>query len=346
MLASSLHNLSPQNARAVSNLLETHTPIHTQWMSPYSLTLWLYRIMASISGGQMPFPMIQAWQNGDQVLGVSLMQSDPFMTFRRYLIDFTLDPALENPHAIEIDFLDALFQFTQRRGVKFIVSELSPLRTDRMNLLKHQGFQLALQDHYFYLKTSFIQDAVLLPSTGETALRQAGYKRLMPSHYKVVCEHYNQQLPLIWKQALGKLPQHFKPTPHTERWWLASEENEAHCRILVEIKAPVESHPHVWQVWILPPSHQVVNLASILGLFEGYIRSQDAHAILRLQVSHTQTLFKEDLLHYAEEATEELRLCFIKELKARPRSGVPLHVAPPFLNLDGASPAYGMSSKG
>jgi hypothetical protein len=345
----SLHTLSSINAATVAKLLDAQGFQATQWMSARSPKLWLYTILASLSGGQMPFPLIQAWQKGDRVLGVSIVQSDPFMTFRRYLIGFDVDASFEDALAIQGDFLDALFQFHQKRGVRFILAELSPSNTARLNLLKHQGFQVALQDYYYYLPNP-LTDPVTPSAEGETALRQAGYKRVMPAHYRIVCEHYNQQLPVLWKQALSKLPQHFKGKPNTERWYLPLQKNETKqnataCKVLVEIKAPVDMSSHVWHLWILAPLHQVVDAKGIVTLFASYIRMQDPLAVIRLQVNQSQAGFKEGVDAFLQEAIEEKSICLIKELKPRPRSGIQLHVPSPQLGLDGASPAFGMKTQ-
>jgi hypothetical protein len=341
----SLHTLSPQNAVAVAELLQAQGFTATQWMSPYSPQLWLYTCLVGFSGGQMPFPLIQAWQQGQAVLGVSFMQSDPFMTFRRYLTGFDVDASLENPLAIEVAFLEALFQFNQKRGVRFILAELSPLNTERLNLLKHQGFQVAMHNAYFYVPKSLIEGE---PESveGETGLRQAGYKRVMSPHYAVVCDHYNQQLPVLWKQALSKLPQHFKSKSNVERWYLPlqGQRKTQVCGVLVEIKAPVQSS-HVWNLWILAPLHQVVDAKGIITLFARYIYTLDAQAVIRLQVNPIQTALKDGVEAFLQEAVEEQSICLIKELKARPRSGIQLHVPTPQLGLDGASPAFGMKTR-
>ncbi|MCE2930445.1 MAG: hypothetical protein LW809_03530 [Vampirovibrionales bacterium] len=341
----SLHTLSSKNAPMVAKLLEAQGFQATQWMSPLSPKLWLYTLLATLSGGQMPFPHIQAWQKENTVLGVSIMQSDPFMTFRRYLTGFDVEASLENASAIESDFLEALFQFNQTRGVRYILVELSPLDTIRLNLLKHQGFQVALQDAFYDVPSSLIETPPR--SEGETALRQAGYKRVMPAHYKAVCDHYNQQLPLLWKQALGKLPQHFKAKPNTERWYLPldAEQDASACKVLVDIKAPVDPSSHVWNLWILAPLHQVVDAKGIVTLFASYIRTHDALAVIRLQVNQSQTALKEGVEAFLQEAVEEQSICLIKELKARPRSGIKVHVPSPHLGLDATSPAFGMKTR-
>ncbi len=340
----SLQALSLKNAQTVAKLLDAQGFQTTHWMSANSPKLWLYTILAALSGGQMPFPLIQAWQKEQAVLGVSFMQSDPFMTFRRYLTGFDVDASLENPLAIEVAFLEALFQFNQKRGVRFILAELSPLNTGRLNLLKHQGFQVAMHNAYFYLPQSLIE-GVSESVESETALRQAGYKRVMSPHYATVCEHYNQQLPVLWKHALSKLPQHFKSKPNTERWYLPlqGEKKTQTCGVLAEIKAPVESS-HVWNLWILAPLHQVVDAKGIVALFARYIHTLDAQAVIRLQVNPIQTALKEGVEAFLEEAVDEQSICLIKELKARPRSGIKLHLPTPPLGLEGASPAFGNGS--
>jgi hypothetical protein len=364
----SLHTLSFKNASLVAQHLQAHGFKATGWMSCTSPKLWLYTLLASLSGGQMPFPLIQAWQNHDAVLGVAIMQSDPVLTFRRYLIGFDVEACLEQAWAIQLDFLEALFQFHQKRGVRFILVELSPLDSARLTLFKHQGFQVALEDAYFYWPTrpreeeqSAVTSAVISTfseegrsSTGEGALRQAGYKRVTPAHARSVCEHYNQQLPLLWKHALSKVPQHFKPTAQVERWFLplssSSSGSDSHrgvdaCGCLVELHAPVDPSLHEWRLWILPPLHQVVEVKALLDLWVDYIRMQDPQAVIRLQVNQCQTALKKEVASLLPEAVEHRRVCLIKELKARPRSGIQVHVPTPSLGLDGASPAFGMQNR-
>jgi hypothetical protein len=318
-------------------------PLSPLWLHP--TLLWGYTVYCTLFGlNQSKLACIQVLEDQESIQGVGVVKRDAHNTQRCYIEHLWLDEHCGSLTENGLFFISYLFSTAQACGIPQMLAYIPHQDVTAIHLLKQSGFHQAMTREHYLLEST----AEALTNAKRSTLLQAGWKRVSHYYTALITDHYNSQLPSLWRHTLERCSAHFSnETQHhgrlVERWWLAHPEKETHCQLLLELVHPSSLSP--WQISLFPsPDQANIDFTLHLHHIQAYCQAIAGQYLVTLCVWGYQTHLKNQAAATYKHLLDKDVSLFIKDSKIKLNSGLHAKLPKGILGLESSTTGGGHTS--
>jgi len=343
--------LNPNNAEQVKALLLEHCD-HLPYagcFASWNLALWLYSLLIlTVGAGQGKLPIIHALEEDGAVIGASVLVRDDVLRHRWQIEQLVLNPKSDHMTELGIFLITYLISTYGAKGGKTFLAYVNDRYTDALDLLKACSFHQAMT------RESHLVTLTPQETPNSCPLLYNEWKRLTPHYYGLMSEHFNNQIPPLWRHALERLPEHFRDDTQRqglplERWWLPMTalpdiaEHSGHhqgCALYIEMVCPstqgsIQS-PH-WQVSVFPAPNLELPVEHCIQAIVNYCHRHAPEAPIELSTWSYQTTIRPALQPFVKQGVLSRTSLLVRDCKTRTPKGMNTRIQKAIALMDKAS---------